>query len=118
MSNIFTEFARMYLRPGAVLAATEAETLLDRILGDRGSYWVPVWYDLATPDRLDLQYGSGKTAGFYDLEAEDLALFEEIWIRFADAGADADVVYEWSPLLGESAYDGYARIRPCRYAFD
>ncbi|MDC0745486.1 hypothetical protein [Polyangium mundeleinium] len=118
MSNIFTEFARLYLGPGEVLTAPQAESLLERILGERGSYWVPVWYDLATPGYLDVQVGSGKGAGLYHLEVEELVQFEEIWVRFADEGTDADVIYEWAPVLGESAFDGYRRRRPCRYAFD
>lgn len=118
MSNIYTEFARLYLRPGVRLTPVEVEPLLDRILGERGSYWVPVWYEISAGSHVDLQYGSGKSAGLNNLEAEELAPFEEIWVRFANEGSDFDEIYEWSPELGESAWDGYPRHRPCRYRFN
>lgn len=118
MSNIYTEFARLYFRPGITLTAPEAEDLLERILDERGSYWVPVTYDVSDPRFIDYQYGSGKSAGLHNLEAEQLSLFEEIWVRLADEGSDKDVIYQWSPMLGDTYPDGYPRKRPCRYAFD
>lgn len=118
MSNIYTEFARLYFRPGVTMTPPEAEELLERILDERGSYWVPVTYELAWPTHIDFQYGSGKGAGVYNLEDEHLSLFEEIWVRFADEGSDYDTIYQWSPLLGDTYHDGYPRKRPCRYGFD
>jgi len=118
MSNIYTEFARLYFRPGVTMTPLEAEELLERILDERGSYWVPVTYELAWPTHIDFQYGSGKGAGVYNLEDEHLSLFEEIWVRFADEGSDHDTIYQWSPLLGDTYHDGYPRKRPCRYCFD
>jgi hypothetical protein len=118
VSNIFTEQARLYLCPGVLLSPGEVEGLVERILGERGSYWVPVWVDASSGIYVDLQYGSGKGAGLHALEPDALAPFEEIWVRFTDEGADFDVIREWAPVLDESAYDGYARARPCRYAFD
>lgn len=118
MSNIYTEHARLYLRPGLTITPPEVEALLDRVLGERGSYWVPVWYGLSAPSYLDLQYGSGKSAGLHNLEPEELSRFEEVWVRSANEGDDFDLVLEWAPELGESAYDGYPRRRPCRYGFD
>ena len=118
VSNIFTEFVRFYLHPGASMSAPEAEALIARVIGERGSYWVPVWYDRTTPGRLDLQYGSGKSVGLFGLSPDDLAAVEEVWVRFADEGADVDVIYTWAPALDEDVPDGYGRKRPCRYGFD
>jgi hypothetical protein len=118
MSNIYTEFARLYFRPGVIMTAPQAEDLLERILDERGSYWVPVTYELAWPSHIDYQYGSGKGAGLYHLDEEDFSLFEEIWVRLADEGSDQDVIFGWSPLAGEVDDDARGRRRPCRYAFD
>ncbi|HRI64585.1 MAG TPA: hypothetical protein PK156_10100 [Polyangium sp.] len=118
MSNIYTEHARLYFRPGMTLERPEIEKLLDNVLTERGSYWVPVWYELAPWSHVDLQYGSGKAASLFNLEVEDLQPFEEIWVRFADEGADYDVIYEWFPALDETPHDGYPRKRNCRYMFD
>lgn len=114
MSNIYTEFARLYFCPGARLAQSEIESLIDMILDERGSYWVPVWYDASNADYLDLQYGSGKGASLSNLEPEELSAFEEIWVRFADEGSDGDFIYSWTPVL-DSETDGR---RVCRYTFD
>lgn len=118
MSNIYTEHARLYFRPGMTLNPSEVETLIERVLTERGSYWVPVWYALTPWSHLDLQYGSGKAASLYNLEPEDLQPFEEIWVRFADEGADYDVIYEWYPALEETPHDGYPRKRVCQYRGD
>lgn len=100
------------------MSVREAEALIARVVGERGSYWVPVWYSLATPGRLDLQYGSGKSLGLFGLEPEDLAAVEEVRVRFADEGADFDMIHAWAPALDETAYDGCGRKRLCRYGFD
>lgn len=118
MSNIYTEFARLYFRPGVTMTAPEIEELLERILDECGSYWVPVTYDLADPTYIDLQYGSGKGAGLHNLEDDHLSLVEDIWVRLADEGSDHDVIYRWSPALGHTYHDGYPRKQVCRYGFD
>lgn len=118
MSNIITEQTRLYFCPGVTLTPTEVETLLERILDERGSYWVPVWYELVDGSHIDFQYGSGKAAGLHNLDEDELAQFEEIWVRVADEGSDHDVIYAWSPARGDEYHDGYPRKRPCRYAFD
>lgn len=118
VSNIYTEFVRFQLLPGTSMSPGEAEALIRRAEGDRGSYWVPVWYDLSTPGRLDLQIGSGKGAGVFSLEPEDFARFDRVWVRFADAGATCDVISTWSPALGEDEDARYDERRPCRYGFD
>lgn len=118
MSNIYTEHARLYFRPGMTLDGTEMESLLERILGERGSYWVPVWYENAWPSHVDFQVGSGKSAGVHNFEPEDLTAFEEIWVRFADEGSDYDVIYEWAPARQEDLFCGNRRRRTCMYAFD
>src|SRR4051812_19934546 len=118
MSNIYTEFARLYFCPGIRLSQSEIEALIDRILNERGSYWVPVWYDASNVDYIDLQYGSGKSASLYNLEPEELAPFEEIWVRFADEGSDGDILYSWTPALHETSTYGSEGRRVCRYGFD
>ncbi len=118
MSNIYTKFARLYVCPGIRLSQPEVESLIDRILDERGSYWVPVWYDATRADYIDLQYGSGKGASLYNLEPEDLAPFEEIWVRLADEGSDDDIIFSWAPILNETQHDGAPNRRVCRYGFD
>ena len=118
MSNIYTEQARFYFRPGMTIDADEAESMLERILGERGSYWVPVWYEVVWPSYVEFQYGSGKGASHYNLEVEDLTPFDEIWVRVADEGSDQDVIYERRPAQEESSHSEYGRRRHCHYAFD
>ena len=118
MSNIFTESVRFCLLAGASMSRDEAEALARRAEGDRGSYWVPVWYSLATPGFFDLQTGSGKGAGLFNLDPEDFARFARVWVRFADEGASHDVISSWSPSLGEDDNLRFERRRPCRYGFD
>jgi hypothetical protein len=118
MSNIYTEFARLYLRPEIRLAPAEIESLIDCILGDRGSYWVPVWYDATQSAYIDLQYGSGKNASLFNFSGDDWALFEEIWVRLADEGSDADVISSCELQPGETPYEGFSERRVCRYGFD
>lgn len=118
MSNIYTEHARLYFRPGITTTPREMEILLERVLGERGSYWVPVWYELSWPSHVDFQYGSGKGAGLYNLDPEDLELFEDIWVRFADEGSDQDVIYERFVPSETSLRDEWSPRRFCHYAFD
>lgn len=118
MSNIITEQTRLYFCPGVTMTPREVETLLERILSERGSYWVPVRYELVDVSHIDFQYGSGKAAGVHNLDEGELVQFEEIWVRVADEGSDYDAIYGWSPARGDEYHDGYPRKRPCRYAFD
>ncbi len=119
MSNIFTEFARLYLRPGASLDAPAVESLVERMMGDRGSYQVPEWHSLSPEGWLDVQYGSGKGAGFTFIRAEDLAAFDRVWVRFCDEGGGCDDIRGWDLSVEPSGpIIRTGERRSCRYRFD
>jgi len=118
MMYIYTEQARLYLRPGVTMTPRDVELLLDRLLDGRGSFWVPLWYDLSLPSHIDLQFGSGRSAGFRSVDAETLSKFEQIWVRITGPWADEDYISHWAPKPGDTTLDKYVQNRPCCYAFD
>ena len=113
MSNVYTEFARLYLRPDVRLTPVEVEPLLDRILGERGSYWVPVWYDISAGSHVDLQYGSGKSAG-----RRVLVAFEEgtqaQWLHDLIAPQVERVVVSISPRADRQNQIAASLVSPVR----
>ncbi|MFB7721645.1 hypothetical protein [Nocardia sp. NPDC056100] len=118
MSNIFTDFVRVYAHPGHRIQHSEAEwiaaMLIDFARGDHrdvGSYWVPVWFRVAE-DRsyADIQYGSGKSLGMEDfLQVLNTERYRAVWQRQNNEGGSQDVISRNHPE-GESSL--------CRYGFD
>ncbi|MFC7327581.1 hypothetical protein [Marinactinospora rubrisoli] len=113
MSNIFTTYLRIHARPGQVIDRAEAEWITEQVLADRGSYWVPVVVRLF-PDgrRVDLQYGSGKGAG-WDFIHDHAGRYGGIWERTHNDG-DGSV----DSVRGPDPGSDDAESRPCRYGFD
>jgi hypothetical protein len=113
VSNIVTDFVRVYADARHRIDPTEAEWLTWQLLGPRGSYWVPVWFSVA-PDggHVDIQYGSGKSAGIVDFCDGRVGQwpYRLIWGRRFDAGGDEDVI--WRDHVSDGPH-GY-----CRYGFD
>ncbi|MFF2552517.1 hypothetical protein ACFVUS_16045 [Nocardia sp. NPDC058058] len=118
MSNIFTDFVRVYAQTGHSIQHSEAEwiaaMLIDFARGDHrsvGSYWVPVWFRVAEDmSYADIQYGSGKSLGMMDfLDQLNAERYRAVWVRHYDEGGDQDVIACHYP-------DDEGRF--CRYGFD
>ncbi|MCT2592171.1 hypothetical protein LHJ74_20060 [Streptomyces sp. N2-109] len=115
MSNIFTDFIRVYADPrdktwGAErIGETEAEWITWMLLGRNGSYHVPVYTRRHSGgEYVDVQYGGGKSpdiVGFCELP-----YYHAIWGRHYDEGSCEDVIWRDDVNDGPRSY--------CRYGFD
>lgn len=113
MSNIRTDFVRVYARPDHRIDRVEAEWITWMLLGPRGSYHVPVVVQGGPGGRYaDIQYGSGKSPDVVDFCADHVGgrRYSAIWGRRYDEGADADEIWR------DDVNDGPRRS--CRYGFD
>ncbi|MEV0646014.1 hypothetical protein AB0I28_12190 [Phytomonospora sp. NPDC050363] len=111
MGNIYTNFVRVHAWPGHHVLASEAEWITWRLLGPFGSYYVPVWFQVA-PDGsfVDVQLGRSHHIVDFCEELVGEAGYRAIWGRWFDEGGDRDEI--WS----EDVNDGPRRF--CRYGFD
>jgi hypothetical protein len=111
VSNIWTDFVRLYALPGYEIASAEADWVVEQLVGDRGSYWVPVTVRLADGRGfVDIQNGGGKSVGIVDFWDDFGGQYDAMWVR-ADYGDGAcDAIYCGDPN-GESH-------RICAYGFD
>ncbi|GAA4504238.1 hypothetical protein GCM10023191_058210 [Actinoallomurus oryzae] len=113
MSNIFTDFVRVYAQPRRHITMVEAQWIAWTLLGPGGSYWVPVHIRCGPEGRYaDIQYGSGKSSGIVDFCEDHVGYwrYSTIWCRHFNEGGDQDVIW-W-----EDVNDGPRRF--CRYGFD
>jgi hypothetical protein len=111
MSNISTAFVRIYARRDDRIDQVEARWITSILLGERGSYHVPVWIRLSPlGDHVDVQYGSSKSAGLLDFCDYHIGGYEAIWGRSFYDGGDEDMIWQ------DHARDGQMRF--CRYGFD
>jgi hypothetical protein len=116
MSNILTEYVRIFARPGHRIFQYEAEWIAVNVTvgpdGDgRSTYFVPVHLRIGADRRwVDIQYGCGKGHGLWDFwdRYGDSERYEALWVRLFDEGSDHDVIEEGP---------GPDR-RFCRYGFD
>lgn len=113
VSNIITDFVRIHAWAGHGISRAEAEWISERLLSDRGSYWVPVTIHLA-PSRshVDIQYGSGKSTGMVEFWADYGDQYDAVWTRSYDPARSFDLIWSGDPNTG------YRQARSCRYAFD
>ncbi|MGP3990653.1 hypothetical protein [Streptomyces sp. 3N207] len=112
MSNIFTDFIRIYARPGDSIRNVEAQWITWRLLGPRGSYNVPVHTERSPDGRfVDIQYGSGKNPA--SVEEEVGWGYSAIWKRFYNEGGDQDTIWHT-----DDTDVNEAPARYCRYGFD
>ncbi|MEU6745321.1 hypothetical protein ABZ914_03745 [Spirillospora sp. NPDC046719] len=110
MSNIFTDFARVYARADSRIDEVEAQWIAWMLLGPRGSYHVPVCNRRGPQGRyVDVQYGSGKGNGLGEFCENHVGwAYSAIWVRRFDEGGSQDVI--WHDADGPSRF--------CRYGFD
>ena len=113
MSNIVTDFVRLYAWAGHRIDRAEAEWIGERLLSARGSYWVPVTIHLA-PDlsHVDLQYGSGKGTGMVEFWDDYGDQYDAVWTRSFDPAHPYDLIWRGGPNTG------HRTARLCEYASD
>jgi hypothetical protein len=115
VSNIFTDFIRIYAQPGHHIDQVEAQWIASILLSTSGSYWVPVCIRCGPEGRYaDIQYGSGKRGESPDIDdlCEDYIgswRYSAIWGRHFDCGSE-DLI--WQDHVNDGPY------RFCRYGFD
>jgi hypothetical protein len=112
VSNITTDFIRIYAWQGYEIGSAEAEWIVEELLSDAGSYWVPVTVRLADDHGyVDIQYGGGKGAGIGDFYDRYVDQYDAMWGRVNDPAWDTDRIWLGDPNR-EWPY------RTCRYGFD
>ncbi|MBC6462341.1 hypothetical protein [Actinomadura sp. HBU206391] len=113
MSNITTDFVRIHAWAGHSIDRDEAEWITERLLSDRGSYWVPVNIHLASDrSHVDIQYGGGKSIGMVDFWDDYGDQYDAVWTRRSDPAHRWDIIWRGGPNTG------YRKARFCRYVFD
>jgi hypothetical protein len=112
VSNIFTDFVRVYPQHGHLIDRVEAMWITWALLGPRGSYHVPVVTQLGPEGSYaDIQYGSGKSADIVDFCEDNVGYrYRAVWGRRFDEGGDEDVIWQDDVNAGPRRY--------CRYGFD
>lgn len=122
VANIASVFVRMNLRD--LNDESAEQDVLAELLGERGSYNVPVW-SRRVGTTLDVQFGVRWAAG--GLAERLWATWSErltsVWVRWYDDGGDFDDI-EHRPITRATretltySYRGGTWIRRCRYAYD
>ncbi|AWS41306.1 hypothetical protein [Streptosporangium sp. 'caverna'] len=113
MSNIFTDFIRVYAQPNRRIDEVEAQWITWQLLGPHGSYHVPVVIRCAPAGQyVDIQYGSGKSPEIVDFCENHVGYwrYQTIWGRHFDEGGTQDEIWR------DDANEGPRRH--CRYGFD
>ncbi|MFI7444983.1 hypothetical protein [Nonomuraea indica] len=113
MSNIFTDFIRVYAQPGHHIDEVEAQWIAWMLLGPRGSYHVPVRVRCGPQGRYaEIQYGSGKSPDVVNFCENHIGYwrYSTIWGRSFNDGGSEDVIWQ------DDVNDGPRRF--CRYGFD
>jgi hypothetical protein len=112
VSNIFTDFVRLYAWEGHEITPAEADWIVEQLLGDRGSYWVPVTIQLAdNQEYVDIQYGGGKSVGIVDFWDDFGGQYDAMWVRAELGDGAPDKIFCGDPN-DEWPY------RSCAYGFD
>jgi hypothetical protein len=114
VSNIFTDFIRVYARPDSRINEVEAQWITWMLLGPRGSYHVPACIRCGPQGRYaEIQYGSGKSDGLGDFCDNYIGWrYGAIWVRHFNEGGSQDVIWH------AGVDDGPRRSRALRYAHD
>lgn len=113
VSNIFTDFIRVYAQPGHHIDEVEAQWIAWMLLGPRGSYHVPVRVRCGPQGRYaEIQYGSGKSPDVVNFCENHIGYwrYSTIWGRSFNDGGSEDVIWQ------DDVNDGPRRF--CRYGFD
>jgi hypothetical protein len=113
VSNISTDFIRVYAQPGHRIDEVEAHWIAWMLLGPGGSYHVPVWIRCGSRGRYaEIQYGSAKSPDIVDFCQNHIGYwrYSTIWGRKFNEGGSQDVIWR------DDINDGPRRF--CRYGFD
>ncbi|MFC7644325.1 hypothetical protein ACFQX6_29135 [Streptosporangium lutulentum] len=87
VSNIYTDFIRVYAQPNWRIDEVEAQWITWQLLGPRGSYHVPVVIRCAPAGQyVDIQYGSGKSHEIVNFCKNHVGYFT-IWGRTSTRAA-------------------------------
>jgi hypothetical protein len=112
VTNIFTDFIRVYARPDSHIDEVEAQWIAWTLLGPGGSRWIPVRIRRGPEGRYaEVQYGSSKSPDIVGFCDDYIGYrYSAIWGRHFDEGGTEDVIWQ--------DHVNHGPRRFCRYGFD